>query len=71
MPYLTGSDPGTTTFCREILIPDEDAFIQAVNGALYDLTRPENWEQTSGDLTPDEAADIALTMYTAFVASAC
>ena len=70
MPWLTGGDPGAATTCRPLDIPDDLYFRAAVRGAIFDLTRPENWEQF-GALSPAEAAALAITMYEAFDDSQC
>lgn len=70
MPWLTGGDPGAATICRPLDIPDDLYFRAAVRGAIFDLTRPENWEQF-GALSPAEAAALAITMYEAFDDSQC
>jgi hypothetical protein len=62
MPYITGDDPGTATVCYTLAIPDDLYFIGAVVGAIAYLTEPENWEQVSGELTPDEASQLAYDM---------
>lgn len=68
MPYVTGGDPGASVVRHQIDIPDDFLFRAAVRGALYELTNPYNWEQTpTGDLTPDEAAALALLMMETFV----
>lgn len=50
--------PGTS--CRVLRIPDP--FVPHVMGALGELTHAWNWEE-SGNLTPDECADLMGTFY--------
>ena len=70
MPFMTGDDPGATTTCHEINIPDDIYFRMAVRGALLELADARNWEQL-GSATPDEYATLAQTMIDAFNASSC
>lgn len=70
MPFLTGDTPGGSSNCYPLFIPDDLYFRLAVRGAIHELTLPENWEKF-GDLTPDEAAQLALTMYNSFVDGEC
>lgn len=51
-------------------MPDDPVFISAVSGALLELTREYNWEQ-SGTLTPKEQSDAFDDVYMSFVESVC
>jgi len=63
MPYLTGSSIPTADFiCRRLRIPNDIDLIISVNGALDELTNPENWEQF-GTATPEEAAAAMDSMF--------
>jgi len=63
MPFLTGSSDGDgVTRSVVVVIPDDDAFHEALWGAVLELTRPENWQQ-SGTLTAQEAASAMLQAY--------
>lgn len=63
MPWLTPTSTPTGQFCRRLTIPDDPVFIQAVSGALLDLTRAYNWETPeAGGMSPDDAADMMQTM---------
>jgi len=42
--------------CRRLLLPDAVDWIMPVNGALDELRFMHNWEQSSGGITPEEAA---------------
>jgi microcystin-dependent protein len=46
----------TTIRCRRLLLPLEVDWIMPVNGALVELTKEHNWEQSSGGITPEAAA---------------
>lgn len=70
MPFVTGSDPGTSTVCYQLVVPDDLYFRAAVRGVLEALTDSENWEQV-GAATPAEYAALAQTMYDNFIESAC
>lgn len=65
MPYLTPDDAPDEVSIRRVSIPDTAQWRAIVNGALLEMTYPHNWEQ-HGVITPDEAAERALTMYLAF-----
>ena len=67
--WLTGSSPATGDFiCRRIRVPNDLALVMAVNGALLQLTMPENWEQF-GPLSAPEAAALMSEMYEDYVES--
>lgn len=71
MPWLTGNSPlASAGICRRLLIPDDRDLLMAVNGALLELTKPENWEQF-GNMEPEEAAKLMLEMWYSFVNSDC
>lgn len=63
MAWLTGDHPtDASMFCRLTRIPNSLGFLQAVGGALGELTNPNNWEQF-GTMTPDESAEMATEMF--------
>ena len=70
MPWLTGDEIPVESFCRIIRVPNDPVFIQAVSGALLDLTYPENWEKL-GELTPNEQAAAFDETYINFTKSKC
>lgn len=71
MPWLTPADATPTGItCRVLLIPDDLEYIQAVTGALLELTYPYNWEQY-GAATPDEVAALFQTMLFEYLESEC
>lgn len=47
---------------RTVSIPDSPAFIQAVNGALYELALSYNW-QADGFMTPEQCQEFMQTMF--------
>lgn len=51
-------------------MPDDPAFMAALNGAMLELTYPWNWEQF-GALTPDEMAQEFINVYGEFADSVC
>jgi hypothetical protein len=55
--WLTPDTVAGSTRCYRLSIPDDEASMAFVVGALLLLTDPENWEEF-GDKTPDEMADI-------------
>lgn len=63
MPYLTGS--GVSTLLRYSLrlsVPQEDWFLNAVKGAISDLTNAYNWEKLGSDSVQD-CVDAATVMW--------
>lgn len=70
MPFLTGDVPAGSSHCYPLFVPDDLYFRLAVRGAIWELTKPEAWEQF-GTLTPDESAALALEMYESFAQSEC
>lgn len=58
------------TVCRRLSIPNEQTIRAAVLGALYPLTRAENWEKF-GDVDPDAIAYRMLEMFEDFAESTC
>ena len=51
MPYITPDNLPTSVVCRALLIPDDPIWLAIVNGAITELLRESNFEQTTG-LTP-------------------
>lgn len=71
MAWLTGGIPATGDFiCRKLFIPNEQSIIIAVNGALSELGKADNWEQF-GSLSPDDASQLMLTMVLDFYRDDC
>lgn len=63
MPWLTGDTPDPDEgWCRLTRVPGSLGFLQAVGGALAELTNPKNWEQF-GTMTPDESAEMATELF--------
>lgn len=63
MPWLTGDAPDPALgWCRLTRIPGSLGFLQAVGGAIGELTNPKNWEQF-GTMTPEESAEMATEMF--------
>lgn len=54
MPFLT---PDSDTPLVSVILSVPEEFVVALNGAIYELSLPENWEQY-GTLTPEECASI-------------
>lgn len=65
MGFLTPDNSPTDTICRVVLIPNDEAYLANVRGALELLTIPDRWEQY-GTLTPEEAAQNFVPMFDAF-----
>lgn len=69
--WLTPNNPTPTDYiCRRLLIPDDLAFLTAVNGALLDLTYAYNWAQF-GTMSPEDAAAAMFTMFTGYTFDPC
>jgi microcystin-dependent protein len=56
--------PGGIT-CRALFVPDSEACLAVVRGALQELTIPYNWTKY-GALTPDESAALFVDMFNSF-----
>lgn len=70
MGYLTPDTIPAVTRCRTLVIPDDIYILAAVNGALYDLTLAENWEQY-GAVTPQQISAAMMTLLTNYFQSEC
>lgn len=70
MPYHTPDTLPATFICRRLRMPNDLGFIMAVNGALFELTREYNWEQTTA-VTPAQAAQAATEMLLDTLDSEC
>lgn len=70
MPYVTGDDPGTAVYCIQIAVPDDLLFTAALNGALAEMTDPDNWEEL-GSGTPAEYAALAQAMIDSITEVTC
>lgn len=68
--FLTPNDAPTETICRRIRIPDSEAWMALVNGALVELIHADHWEQF-GTLTPEESAERAQAMFLEFLSDEC
>jgi len=53
--FLTPDEPTDDLLCRSFSLPNDPLWLAQFMGALWSLTRPENWKQF-GTVTPDEAA---------------
>jgi microcystin-dependent protein len=71
MPFMTGDTIPSTFRCKVIRIPDDLAFLDALNGALLELTYPSNFEQEGNTLTPQQMADAFSTAYDDYTTEAC
>lgn len=71
MPWPTPNTLGTgTDICRPLFIPNDLAIVEAVSGALLDLTYARNWEP-DGEIEPDEIAARMLAMLEQYFAGEC
>lgn len=60
--FLTGNTATANSFvCRRLRIPNDPAFVQAVSGALLELTDISRWEQF-GTMSPEDSAHQATQM---------
>lgn len=71
MPFMTGDTIPVTTRCKVIRIPDDLAFLDALNGALLELTYPHNFEQEGNALTPQQMADAFSVAFDDYSAEEC
>jgi microcystin-dependent protein len=63
--YLTPDIVPEQVICRGLFIPDNEAYLAIVRGALQTLTFAENWDKF-GALTQQEAADAFVDMFDRF-----
>lgn len=63
--WLTPDTVPSAARCRAIRVPDSEAWLAAVTGALLEMTFPYNWE-AFGTITPDDAAARAAVMLDEF-----
>ena len=63
--WLTPNSVPASTTCRVLFIPDDEAWIAIVTGALNNLVEPFNFEQY-GSLTPQQTADALVDMFDSF-----
>lgn len=71
MPFMTGDTIPSSFRCKVIRIPDDLAFLDALNGALLELTYPSNFEQEGNTLTPQEMADVFSDAYDEYTTEKC
>lgn len=64
--WLTTDGTPQAEFTRRLFIPDSEAWLAIVSGALLPLIYAENWQQF-GTSTPQQCADRALQMYLKFL----
>lgn len=53
--FLTPDEAPDDLLCRSFSLPNDPLWLGQFQGALWALTRPENWKQF-GDVTPEDAA---------------
>lgn len=66
--WLSPENLPADTICREIFIPNNIDIIAAVNGALFELTLDENWQEF-GAILPAEIAERMLQTWVEFMES--
>jgi len=66
--WLTPDSAPVGEKVRTIRIPDSPAFIQAVNGALWELVLDYNWQE-DGFLTPEQCQDFMKEMFWEYLGS--
>jgi len=65
MGYLTADVCPTDSICRALFIPNDEAFLAIVRGALQELTFAYNYDKF-GTLDPDEMAACYMDMFDKF-----
>lgn len=63
--WLTPDSTPADVVCRTLFIPNSEAWLAIVTGAILDLGQAYNWEKF-GTLTPDECAERMLIMLDEF-----
>lgn len=71
MPYVTPDDVPEATTCRSLLIPTSTDWLAIISGALTELTKSYNWEQTSTGITVEEAVAVCKAMIDAYYTNDC
>jgi len=70
VPYLTPEDLPEAADCRRLFIPANTEWLAIVSGALTELLKSWNWEQ-SGSVTVPEAVAAMQSMIDGYYASVC
>jgi len=70
VPYLTPQELPEGDDCRPLVIPANSEWLALFGGALTELTKTWNWED-SGGLTVDETVDKMIDIITAWYADPC
>lgn len=72
MPYLTPlGDVPTGLQCRPVFIPSGTEFLALVTGALSELTKPQNWQQSAGGLDVETVTQVFEAMLDAYLLDQC
>jgi microcystin-dependent protein len=71
MPYLTGNTIPSGKRCKVIRIPDDLAFLDALNGALLELTFAYNFEAVPGTVSPQDMADAFAAAFDDYTTEDC
>jgi microcystin-dependent protein len=61
--YNSPLDTPTTFRCRRVRIPDDMAFVAALNELISRLGFPDFWRETTGGMTPDECAALGSALF--------
>lgn len=61
--FITPDSIPTDTLCVRFSIPDSVEWRALIEGAILALTDVWDWQQISGHVSPDEAAEAALAIY--------
>lgn len=68
MPFPTGNDVASTFYKLTVLVPSssatltDDWFLNAIVGALLELTEPLSWNDVGFSITMEQAADLMVTV---------
>lgn len=66
MPYLTPEEMPESATCRTLLIPSSSEWLAIVSGALTELSKEWNWEQSDGGISVQDALSAVNTMLTTY-----
>ncbi len=65
MPFITPESTPANVRCWRLSVPRDRQILGVITGALHELTKPHNWEQTTG-ITVDETVVLMQEMYDEF-----
>lgn len=71
MPYLTPNSVPEDDICRPLFIPDDPVWLAIFSGALTELGKEWNWEQSSGGLSIAETLAVVQSVLEGYYGDPC